>query len=286
MTKILRLASLFLALTICGCELGDRIPPELVSISRSQPLGNEKSLDATVRFDIGTLEVSAAAAPNLYSMDLDYDKAHFDQEVRFDSAGSDAGRLNVKLESSRKGNRVETKNNRMRLDFTDAVPLKLTVSTGLGKARLSLSRLKLANLDLEGGVGHTEISSYDPNTVECDRVRIRNGVGGMQAVGLGNLNFRTLEFEGGVGGANLDFTGEWKNDAEIRIEVGVGGVSVKMPRAIGVEVNAEKHFLSGLHLDGFSKRNSRYYSENYDTAKIRVTIKVSTGIGGFRINWV
>jgi len=61
---------------------------------------------------------------------------------------------------------------------------------------------------------------------------------------------------------------------------------VKMPRAIGVEVNAEKHFLSGLHLDGFSKRNGRYYSENHDKAKFRVTIKVSTGIGGFRINWV
>ena len=286
MMKILRIAGLFLALPICACELGDRIQPDLVSISRSQPLGKEKSLDATVRFDIGTLEVSAASASNLYSMDLDYDKAHFDQEVSFDSSGADAGRLNVKLESSRKGNRIETKNNRMRLDFTDAVPLKLTVSTGLGRARLSLSRLQLANLEVEGGVGSTEISSYDPNPVECARIRIRNGVGGLQAVGLGNLNFRVLEFEGGVGGADLDFTGEWKNDAEIRIEVGVGGVNVKMPRAIGVEVNAEKHFLSGLHLDGFSKRNSRYYSENYDKAKIRVTIKVSTGIGGFRINWV
>ena len=139
----------------------------------------------------------------------------------------------------------------MRLDLTDAVPLKLTVSTGLGRARLFPVAPETDDLEVEGGVGSTKMSSYDPNPVECDRIRIRNGVGGMQAVGLGNLNFRALEFEGGVGGANLDFTGEWRNDAEIRIEVGVGGVNVKMPRAIGVEVNAEKHFLSGLHLDGF-----------------------------------
>ena len=108
----------------------------------------------------------------------------------------------------------------------------------------------------------------------------------MEAVGLGNLNFRELEFEGGVGGADLDFTGQWKQDAQVRIQVGVGGVSVRMPRDLGVEVDAEKNFLSGIHLDGFVKRNYHYYSENYDTAKVRVFMRVTTGVGGFRINWV
>jgi predicted membrane protein len=108
----------------------------------------------------------------------------------------------------------------------------------------------------------------------------------MDAVGLGNLNFRELDFEGGVGGASLDFTGDWKQDAQIKIQVGVGGVNLRVPRDLGVKVDAEKHFLSGLHLERFVKRDSQYYSENYDKAKFRVSIRVATGIGGFKITWI
>jgi hypothetical protein len=141
-------------------------------------------------------------------------------------------------------------------------------------------------LDLECGVGGSKVTAYEPNPVVCEVVRIKNGVGGMDAIGLGNLNFRDLEFEGGVGGATLDFSGAWKQNAEIRIQVGVGGVNMKLPRDLGVKVEAEKHFLSGLHLDGFSKRDSYYYSENYDKAKIRLSVRVATGVGGFRITWI
>jgi len=160
------------------------------------------------------------------------------------------------------------------------------VNTGVGDARLSLSGLQISRLDFESGVGGSRLSSYEPNVVPCDFIRIKNGVGSMDAVGLGNLNFRELEFEGGVGGADLDFTGAWKRDADVRIQVGVGAVTLRMPRELGVRVEAEKHFLSGLHLDGFNKRDAYYYSESYDRAKIRVSVRVATGVGGFRINWL
>jgi len=146
----------------------------------------------------------------------------------------------------------------------------------------------VSRLDVEGGVGGARISSYDPNPVVCDEVRLRSGVGSLEAVGLGNLNFRTLDFESGVGGANLDLSGAWKQNAEVRVQVGVGGVNLRIPRDIGVRVTAEKHFLSGLQLDNFHRDGSgdEYYSENYDKSKIRVTVVVKTGIGGFRITWI
>jgi hypothetical protein len=115
---------------------------------------------------------------------------------------------------------------------------------------------------------------------------LKSGIGGFDATGLGNLNFRDFEFEGGVGGANLDFSGDWKRSAEIRIQVGVGGVNLRLPREIGVRVEAEKHFLSGLHLEGFDQRDSYYYSRNYDATQIRVTVRIDTGIGGLKITWL
>ena len=287
MRKAIRITGLLLALTLSGCDFEHQAEPEMVSTTQSRPIGDEASLDADISFGIGNLEISSDSPSVLYSLDLEYDKANFEPQVHYDAVSGNRGRLSVKLESARHvGFRTKTQTNRLRLSFNDKVPLELSVNAGVGQARLSLSRLKLKRLDMESGVGGAKISSYDPNPVECDRVRIRNGVGGMEAVGLGNLNFRELEFEGGVGGADLDFTGQWKQDAQVRIQVGVGGVSVRMPRDLGVEVDAEKSFLSGIHLDGFVKRNSHYYSENYDTAKVRVFMRVTTGVGGFRINWV
>jgi len=271
-----------------ACDFEERVPVEMTSLNQSRPLGNEKSLNADIRFDIGSLEISGDKASALYSVDLEYDKGSYQPEVQYSpSTGNDEGRLNLRLESMHKiGIRSEQHRNRLRLGLTDSIPIKLNVNTGVGDARLSLSDLKLRRLDLEAGVGGSKISAYEPNPVECEQVRIRNGVGSMDAVGLGNLNFRDFEFEGGVGGANLDFSGTWRQDAEVRIQVGVGGVSLHMPRDVGVRVEAEKHFLSGLHLEGFSKHEGYYYSENYDKSKIHISVRVETGVGGFKISWL
>jgi hypothetical protein len=274
-----------LAIPLSACYLEERVPAEMVSLNQSRPVNSERSLDADIRFDIGSLEISGGKGSTLYSLDLEYDKVSYEPELEYQPG--EAGRLQFKLESTHKlGIRSERQQNRLRLNLTEEVPVKLNINTGVGDARLQLSGIKVSELELESGVGGSRISSYEPNTVVCDRIRIKNGVGSMDAIGLGNLNFRELEFEGGVGGANLDFTGEWKQDAEVRVQVGVGGVTIRMPRDIGVRVEAEKNLFSGVHLEGFNKRDSLYYSENYDRAKHRVTVRVETGIGGFRVNWI
>jgi len=280
------LAASILAFSAGACNFEERVPAEVVSLNQSQPLGKEKNLEADIRFDVGTLEVSTEKSGKAYSIDLDYDKASYKPEVRFEES-SDTSRLSFRLESLHKiGLRADHHPNRLRLNLADSLPVRLSVNTGVGDARLSLTGMKVSALEIESGVGGSRISVYEPNTVLCERVRIRNGVGSLDAVGLGNLNFRELEFDGGVGGANLDFTGDWRGDADVSIQVGVGGVTVRMPRGIGVKVDTQKNFLSGFHLDGFTKRDSHYYSENYDTAKIRASLRVVTGVGGFKITWI
>jgi hypothetical protein len=274
-------------LLLPGCRFENRVPIDMASMNQSQPLGKEKSLDSTIRFDIGSLEITSDKSA-LYSFDLDYDKASYAPEVKYDAALSGGeGRFTFDLNSMhRAGLRRERQSNRLRLAFNDSIPLNLKVNAGVGDARLSLTGLKISRIEFESGVGGAKISAYEPNSIPCEIVRLKNGVGGFDATGLGNLNFKDFEFEGGVGGANLDFSGDWKQNANIRIQVGVGGVTVRMPRDIGVKVEAEKHFLSGLHLDGFDQRDSFYYSRNYNNATIRVSVRVETGIGGMKISWL
>jgi hypothetical protein len=280
------LSGILLVLPFAGCDLEERVPAQVVSITKSQPLGAEKALDVDIRFDVGSLEIAADKGASTYTVDLDYDKASYQEAIGYEESGG-TGRLTFRLESLHKlGLRSDRHPNRLRLGLTNTLPVRLAINNGVGDARLSLTGLLLTNLDLESGVGSARISSYEPNQVSCDRIRIKNGVGSLDAVGLGYLRFSDLEFEGGVGGANLDFSGEWQRDAEIKIQVGVGGVSVKMPRGIGVKVEGHKNFLSGFHLDGFTMRDSFYYSEGYDEAKIRASVRVVTGVGGFKITWL
>ncbi|MBN1571056.1 MAG: hypothetical protein JXA73_24685 [Acidobacteria bacterium] len=272
-----------------GCDFVERVPIEMVTLNQAQPLGKEKALESTIRFDVGSIEVTSDKRDaSIYSYDLEYDKSGFHPDVHYNTAvNGTEGRLYVNLQSTHKvGIHPQRYNNKLQLAFNNSIPLTLKVTAGVGEARLSLSELSISRIDFESGVGEAKISSYEPNAVPCEYIRIKSGVGRIEAVGLGNLDFRELEFEGGVGGANLDFTGEWKQSANIRIKVGVGGVNMRMPREVGVKVEAEQNFLSGLHLEGFNKQDSCYYSENYSRASIRVSINIATGIGGLRITWI
>ena len=276
-------------LLFAGCDFGDRVPIEMASMNQSQAIGKEKSLSSDIRFDIGTLEISGSRKEAvLYSYDLEYDKASYSPDVQYNSAlGGTEGRFSFNLNDLHRGGlRRQRQSNRLNIAFNNSIPLNLRVNAGVGDARLSLSGIKLSRFEFESGVGGAKISAYEPNSVPCEYVRLKNGVGGFDAIGLGNLNFRTFEFEGGVGGANLDFSGEWKQNADVQIKIGVGGVNVRLPREIGVKVEAAKHFLSGVHLEGFNQRDSYYYSQNYDTAPIRISVRVEAGIGGLKITWL
>lgn len=279
---------LFLAFVCAGCGVENPLPSEMIAINQSQLLNSEKKLKADITLNIGSIEVSGSDDPQpLYSLDLDYDKANSRPDINYTSnAGGEEGHLSFVLaDSAKTGVRDGNQDAKLRINFSNLVPLELKVKTGVGESRLNMSGSQLTSLDFQSGVGSTKLSSYEPNRVTCEYIHIKNGVGEMDAVGLGNLNFRNLEFDGGVGEAKIDFTGEWKQNADIKIQVGVGAVTLKMPRSIGVRVEAPKSFLSGLHLDRFNKVDSYYYSDNYDTAQIRVTIRVATGIGECRISW-
>ena len=94
------------------------------------------------------------------------------------------------------GIRRDSHENRLRLAFNGSVPVRLKVSAGVGGARLSLSGMKVSEMEFDAGVGGSQISSYEPNPVSCDHIRIRNGVGSVKGTGLGNLNFRQFQNRG------------------------------------------------------------------------------------------
>ena len=113
-----------------------------------------------------------------------------------------------------------------------------------------------------------------------------SGVGAMELIGIGNLSFREFEFQGGVGGSKLDFSGDWSELGDVEIEVGVGGVEILVPRNIGVEVRVSKGFFSEFSMPGFDKQGDTYYSDNIEQVEKVVKFRISAGIGGVQIKWI
>src|SRR5512139_2484329 len=124
-----------LASAVPACYMEQRVPAEMVSLNRSQPAASEKSLVADIRFDIGSLEVSTEKGPALYAVDLDYDRNSYEPEIDYEPG--EEGRFSFRLQSMHKGGiRSERGQNRLRLNVTGEIPVKLNINSGVGDARL------------------------------------------------------------------------------------------------------------------------------------------------------
>lgn len=256
----------------------------MTNFRQERPLSAEKSVDYRLENPVGTLQVSLGDAGKVFDLDADYDERKLKPEFRYDVVG-DRGDFNFKFESVTGKTRNVSKTN-MRLRVSPELVSSFWVRAGVGKSDVDLTKVRLKRLQVESGVGETVVSVYEPNLERCDRIELKAGVGAFQTVGLGNANFRELDFEGGVGEADLDLTGRWTNPADIDIKVGIGSVEVTLPRELGVELRVSKNFMSGLSLYDFDRRgDSEYVSQNFAQSKVHIRINVETGIGGVVVRW-
>ncbi len=271
-------------LASCGPHWGGWEDGPLTSFNRAEPLQNETVLEAEIDVPIGELEIQPGTSGNLYELDLEYNERVFKPEIDFERRGTTAVlkfRLSGEGKSIRRVGRT-----RLNLRFNPSVPLILKTTTGVGQSEIDLGGMKVQRLDLESGVGETVVTMLSPNQISCDHVEIQSGVGSLEVTGLGNLDFKRFRFQGGVGGSKLDFSGDWKSEGDVDIEVGVGGVELLLPRSVGAEVRAQKSFMSGVDLPDFQKRGDTYFSDNMERATKVLRMNIQAGIGGVDLRWI
>jgi hypothetical protein len=145
--------------------------------------------------------------------------------------------------------------------------------------------LKVADLDVNVGAGELHLAFREPNSERPD-IRINSGAAETKAKGLCNANFRRIEFNGGVGASNLSFDGEWKSEARVDMNLGVGKNTILLARHIGAKVHPAGSFLSPISLHGFDKRDGMRYSENYDQATGHLDFDIKMGVGHTSIDWI
>jgi hypothetical protein len=284
---MLKRLSLLLLLGTAACTIstdGWIGETRYADFSQSEALAGEEGIHAKVQVKVGQMEVGPSSPENLYEVELHYNELAFKPKIDFRREAGDAY-LDLGLSGEGKSFSSLGKNI-TRLRINPDVPLDLRSDTGVGESTIDLTGMKTRSLWLQTGVGEATISMLEPNRIQCGVLEVTSGVGALSVVGLGNFSFREFRFRGGIGGTELDFSGEWKEVGDVRIEVGVGGVEIRIPRDIGVEMRVSKGFFSEFEMPGFSKQGDIYYSDNIDRVEKVVQFNVKAGIGGVEVRWL
>jgi hypothetical protein len=239
-------------------------------------------LDVRVEYGMGRLTVRPAASPTLYRLDVRYDEERFTPLSTFDEA-SRTLRLGVR---SRQGSsRAGRDGGSATLELTRAVPLDLKLDFGAGVADLELGGIRLQNLEISTGASETTVRFSEPNPVRADRVRVSAGAASLELIGLGNARAERVVFEGGVGSTVLDFGGQWTGSTAASVKMGMGSVTLRVPRDVGMRVNRTA-VLTRFTAEGLTERDGTFFTPNWETAARKLAVDIEAAIGSVKIEWV
>jgi len=249
------------------------------TITSLRQFKNEELLNVELEYGAGRLFIMPADPSALYKATLRYDAHAFRPLTQYQD-----GRLKVGVEGgSIRGHNV--KSGRLDLALTTRAPLELDLKFGAVQANLELGGLKIREARIQTGASETDLYVRSPNSEKCSLLKFEVGAADFSAGGLGNLNCERVEVSGGVGDVTLDFNGAWRVDANVDIDMGLGSLTVRVPRGLGVSVE-KNGFLASFDSEGLIKRGKVYYSEGWDNASNRVSFKIDAAFGSIRIVWV
>lgn len=258
---------------------------QMRSMTSARQLAGERTLDVEVQYGAGRLVVGPGAANLLYRMEMRYDSARWRPVTRYDRS---RGKLALGVESARRTGRDDERAGRRdhaSIALNPSVPTTLELEFGAGRADLELGGLSLRRVELSTGASETHVSFGRPNRVAAELVNIQAGAASVEVEKLGNARAERFEFKGGLGEATLDFTGAWSRSARATIEMGVGSVTLRLPRGLGVRVEKDS-FLASFDAPGMTKRGNAWFSRDYDSARYKLDIAIDAAIGSIEIDWV
>ena len=252
------------------------------TVTMSRQVSGEKELNVHVTYGAGRFRVGPADGGLLYRMQLRYDEDSFEPVAEYRG-----DHLNLGVDNVGKHIRIGKGNSggEMNLELARNVPMDLDLEFGAVRADLDLGGLSLSRLELSTGASESTVDISEQNDLEMEKARFEVGAADFEARHLGNLNADRIEVSAGVGEVVLWFNGNWRRDADVKLDMGLGSLELRFPEGLGVSLHKDS-FLASLDSEGLVKRGDRYYSLDWDTAKRKVDIDLNAAFGSVKVVWV
>jgi hypothetical protein len=270
-----------LAMVSMAALLPAEATAQLRTVSMSRQLEDEDEVRVHVQYGAGEFSVRSMDAGLLYRMSLEYDEDRYEPVAEYEDH-----MLQVGIESIRNGlGRRNRDGGRLDLELARGVPMDLDLEFGAVQADVDLGGLALTGLELSTGASESTIDVSEPSTASMEVARFEVGAAEFDARRLGNLNAARIEVDAGVGSITLWLDGEWRQDARIGIDMGLGSLELRVPEGLGLELRKDS-FLTSLDSEGLVKRGDVYQSLDWDEAARRVTVDLDAAFGSVKVVWV
>jgi len=252
------------------------------TVTMSRQVEDEQELEVNVRYGAGRFSVGPAESGVLYHMQIEYDEDVFRPIAEYQDRSLQIGTESLGRHFWFRRDRGAGK---MELALSRDVAMDLNMDFGAVRADIDLGGIRLTRLEINTGASQTLIDISEPNRETMSRASMDVGAAEFTVLNLGNLNAEVIEIDAGIGEIDLDFSGDWRQDTRVSIDMGIGSLVLRFPRGLGVRL-VKNTFLTSLDSEGLVKRGDAYYSLDYDDAEYQITVDVDAAFGSIRVAWV
>jgi hypothetical protein len=110
------------------------------------------------------------------------------------------------------------------------------------------------------------------------KLKLRLGVG-TSKVDLRGLDLTSIDTVTGVGDSTIDLSGPRTRDLTGRIEAGVGRITVRLPRNVGVRFSGRQDGVGNFTADGFKAEGNSWVNDAYSGPGPKIDIDFIRGVG-------
>ena len=271
LVAVLLLFLLALVPAVAGCGLTVGVTQEK---GIDEPLGSAAVTDVDISMGLGSLTIGPGAV-GFASGTIRYNVKEWVPTVtRGDST------FTIKQSSRKAVPGLSTDIvNEWNLQFGKA-PMRLKVSAGAYTGSYDMSGLTLQEFSIHDGAAKSQVMFNSPNPGQMAGLVYETGASSVELIGLANANFKSMTFTGGAGSYSLDFSGQLRTSAPVKIETGAGSVHLTVPSttAAKVQVSGSRSHVS---TQGQWTQVGRTYSTpaaaNAQAKVLSISLKMSVG---------
>ncbi len=159
-------------------------------------------------------------------------------------------------------------------------PSNLDIQAGAYEGTFELGGLALSNLKINEGASKTIVSFSEPNQAEMDTLTFNTGASTVEMKQLGNANFSNMDFTSGAGNYILDFSGELKQNASVRINSGISQLKIIIPEGTKAIIHIEDSANHAVTTGNWNVSDNTYQTEG---DSFTLTISIKMGLGGITL---
>jgi N-terminal domain of toast_rack, DUF2154 len=266
-----------------ACAINVNIPrlttgaTQTLAISEAAPSGSAQQADVEITMGAGTLNVSGGAQ-GLVEGQVQYNVAEWKPTVTHtgNSVSITQGQPQNNIGIPQSGSKVV---NDWALKLGN-VPMALTINAGAYQGTLSLGGLPLRSLTIHDGASNSKVTFDSANPDKMDSLTYETGASTVSLTGLANANAQTIDFTGGAGDYQLDFSGQLQHDISVTIKSGVSSVRLVVAQGVSAKVNVSGG-LNNVNTDSSWTHSGDNYTQTGSGPTI--TINVDMGVGSLKL---